>query len=96
METAKSLAGKTAVVTGANSGIGKITALELARLGARTVLVCRDAAKGKANYVTLLGAEAARERLELLIAQTKAHLEPLGSAAEFLRDSVDFVLDPGA
>ena len=56
----------------------------------------REAGKGKANYVTLLGAEAARERLELLIAQTKAHLEPLGSAAEFLRDSVDFVLDPGA
>lgn len=48
---------------------------------------------GKTNYVTLLGAEGARERLELLTQQTKAHLEPLGAAAEFLRDSVDFVLD---
>jgi farnesyl diphosphate synthase len=53
----------------------------------------RDGQKGKANYVTLLGAEAARERLDLLIEQTKSHLEPLGAAAEFLRDSVDFVLD---
>jgi farnesyl diphosphate synthase len=53
----------------------------------------KDAEKGKANYVTLLGADAARERLDLLIEQTKAHLEPFGAAAEFLRDSVDFVLD---
>ena len=53
----------------------------------------KDAAKGKANYVTLLGADAARERLTLLTEQTKAHLEPFGARAEFLRDSVDFVLE---
>ena len=53
----------------------------------------KDADKGKANYVTLLGAEAARERLSLLAEQTKAHLDPFGSRAEFLRASVDFVLD---
>jgi len=53
----------------------------------------KDAAKGKANYVTLLGAEAARERLNILVEQTKAHLDPFGPRADFLRDSVDFVLD---
>ena len=53
----------------------------------------KDAAKGKANYVTLLGADAARERLKLLIEQTKAHLDPFGPRAEFLRASVDFVLE---
>ena len=53
----------------------------------------KDAAQGKANFVTLLGVEAARERLGLLSAQTKAHLEPFGAAAEFLRASVDFVLE---
>jgi farnesyl diphosphate synthase len=53
----------------------------------------KDAQRGKTNYVTLLGAQAARERLDLLIEQTKTHLEPFGGAAEFLRDSVDFVLD---
>ena len=53
----------------------------------------KDAQKGKTNYVTLLGAGAARDRLELLIGQAKAHLEPFGPMAEFLRDSVDFVLD---
>ncbi len=53
----------------------------------------KDAEKGKANYVTLLGADAARERLSLLAEQTKAHLDPFGPRAEFLRASVDFVLD---
>jgi len=53
----------------------------------------KDAAAGKANYVTLLGADAARERLSLLAEQTKSHLDPFGARAEFLRASVDFVLE---
>lgn len=53
----------------------------------------KDAEKGKANYVTLLGVGDARQRLNLLIDQTKAHLEPFGRRADFLRNSVDFVLD---
>jgi farnesyl diphosphate synthase len=53
----------------------------------------KDADQGKTTFVTLLGAEAARERLSLLRSQTKTHLDPFGSRAEILRASVDFVLD---
>ncbi len=53
----------------------------------------KDAAKGKTNYVTLLGVEQARERVALLADQMKAHLDMFGERAKYLRDSVDFVLD---
>ncbi len=41
------LRGKTMVVTGANSGIGFHTALELGRAGAKVVVACRDETRGR-------------------------------------------------
>lgn len=46
----ENLNGKICVVTGANSGLGKATALKLAKMGATTVLVCRSLERGEAAF----------------------------------------------
>src|SRR6516162_11841463 len=60
------MAGKTCLVTGANSGIGKETVLGLARMGARVVLVCRNREKGQ-QALADVQREAGSPQLDLLI-----------------------------
>jgi NAD(P)-dependent dehydrogenase (short-subunit alcohol dehydrogenase family) len=59
-----SQAGRTALVTGANSGLGYHTALELARRGAEVVLAVRSKAKGL-DAADRIRAETPRARLEV-------------------------------
>ncbi len=52
-----------------------------------------DETAGKANFVTILGIDQARERVRLLAAQAKEHLAIFRNRANILLQSVDFVLD---
>ncbi|MEU9236603.1 oxidoreductase [Streptomyces subrutilus] len=72
--------GRTAVVTGANSGIGYVTARELARRGARVVLACRSAARGKAAEIRMR-AEVPGAEVEF----AELDLGDLGSVREFAK-----------
>jgi len=55
--------------------------------------VGKDANLGKATFVSILGLDGARERAKELGEKAKNHLEPWGSTAQTLRDTVDFVLE---
>src|SRR5580698_10380223 len=46
--------GRRVLITGANSGIGYMAALKLARKGATLLLACRDEGRGKAAIARLL------------------------------------------
>jgi farnesyl diphosphate synthase len=54
--------------------------------------VGKDAAAGKATFVSLMGIDKAREQAELLVEQAKAHLHNFGSEADLLRDIADFAI----
>ncbi|KAF8795643.1 retinol dehydrogenase 14-like [Argiope bruennichi] len=49
----RSVKNKTFIITGANSGLGKATALELAKRGARIILACRDQEKGQKALIDI-------------------------------------------
>jgi NAD(P)-dependent dehydrogenase (short-subunit alcohol dehydrogenase family) len=78
-------AGRTAVVTGANSGIGFEAAVVLAKRGADTVLACRDTGKAGAAAARLAaaapGASVSVVRLDL------ASLESVRAAADQILDA---------
>jgi len=59
-----SFAGRRVIVTGANSGLGLVTARELARVGAQVILACRSTAKGDAAAAGMTGDVEVR-RLDL-------------------------------
>ena len=54
--------GKRVLVTGATTGIGRVTAVELGRMGAEVLLVARDREKADATLAELKAAGACRRR----------------------------------
>jgi len=68
-------------VTGANSGIGKATALGLARLGGTVVMACRDATRGEAARQEIIRASGKpRVFLEIVDLASEASTRSLAEA----------------
>ena len=80
------LHGRTAIVTGANSGIGRVAARELARAGAAVTLAVRDPVKGRAAAATMAGSVTVRP-LDL------ANLSSVRSFAAGTEGPVDLLVD---
>jgi NAD(P)-dependent dehydrogenase (short-subunit alcohol dehydrogenase family) len=57
---------KICLITGANSGLGKATALELARLRAQVILACRDLRKGE-TALSEIRAATGNSSVELML-----------------------------
>lgn len=76
------MTGKVCMVTGSNTGIGKASAIELAKLGAKVFLVCRNQARGSAalNEVKKLSGSDA---VELLTADLSSQASIRAMADEF-------------
>ncbi len=76
--------GKTCIVTGANSGIGKAASVELARRGERVVMVCRNRERGEAALADVAAAAKDGGGAELLLADLSSQQEIRRVAAEIL------------
>src|SRR5436305_15125809 len=66
-----SMRGKICLVTGSTSGMGKVTARELASRGATVVLVGRNRQKGEATQAEIRR-ETGNENVDLLIQEKKS------------------------
>jgi retinol dehydrogenase 12 len=64
-DMAQDLAGKNFIITGANSGIGKFSARELARRGARVIMACRSLDRAR-PVRDELARDSGNEQLELV------------------------------
>jgi NAD(P)-dependent dehydrogenase (short-subunit alcohol dehydrogenase family) len=73
--------GKTVVITGASTGIGKVAAVELARMGADVTLVCQNPQRGQRALAEVAKA-GSDERAHLRLADFSSLAEVRRLAAE--------------
>ena len=73
---------RVCIITGANSGIGKATALDLARMGATVVMVCRDRGRGEAALAEIKAATG-NPNVDLLLADLSSQAAIRQLAKEF-------------
>ena len=77
------LKGKTCMITGASSGLGRAMALELAQMGASLVLVCRDRTRGE-NVMAEIRERTGNPAVSLMLADLSVQQSIRTLAADFL------------
>ncbi len=78
--------GKVCLITGGNSGIGKFTAIGLAKLGATVVMVSRDQARGEAARDEIIKSSGTKsENVELMVADLASLDSVRRLASDFLQ-----------
>ncbi len=77
------LTGRSCMITGASSGIGRAAAHVLARAGASLVLVCRDRERGEAA-VSAIRAASRNPAVELMLCDLSSQGQIRSLAADFL------------
>jgi retinol dehydrogenase-14 len=82
--TDTSMNGKVVAVTGANAGMGKVIARELAARGATVVCVCRDAQRGQAAVEEIRKATG-NPRVEFMLCDLASQKSTRAFADEFKR-----------
>jgi NAD(P)-dependent dehydrogenase (short-subunit alcohol dehydrogenase family) len=80
------LSGRKAIVTGANTGLGKVIARELARLGADVTLACRNAEKAEAAKAEILAA-VPQAKVDVQLVDVSSQASVKAFAAKFLAGS---------
>ncbi len=80
--TTSDMQGKVCLVTGSSSGIGKVTARELAWMGATVVMVCRNRAKGEAVQAEIKETSG-NARVDLIVADLSELSQVRRAASEF-------------
>jgi len=74
--------GKICMITGANSGIGKATAIGLAKLGATVIMVCRSIQRGQAAQKEIIN-QTGNNNIDLLICDLSSQEEISKLISEF-------------
>jgi len=81
--TGGQLRGKHCMITGASSGLGRVTALEMARMGARLTLICRNRARGE-DVIGEIRHRTGNDAVALMLADLSVQQSIRELAAEFL------------
>lgn len=67
------LGGKTIIISGANSGIGKAATVQLVALGATVVMACRSVERGMRAFQDVKR-ETGKDNIEMMCVDMSSHI----------------------